>query len=37
MDRLIKGGRVAPDNWQRLDPEDWLIAGEDGLVRDFPE
>jgi len=37
MDRLIKNGRVVPDGWRRLDPEDWLIAGEDGLVRDFPE
>jgi uncharacterized protein (DUF934 family) len=37
MDRLIKGGRVVPDSWRRLDPEQWLIAGEDGLVRDFPE
>ncbi len=37
MERLIKNGRVATDNWRRLDPEIWLRAGEDGLVPDFPD
>ena len=39
METLIKGGRLAPDNWQRLEAADgrWLRTGEDGLLPDFPE
>jgi uncharacterized protein (DUF934 family) len=39
METLIKGGRLVPDNWQRLEAADgrWLRTGEDGLLPDFPE
>ena len=37
MERLIKGGRVATDYWQSLDPDHWLRTGEDGLLPDFPD
>jgi uncharacterized protein (DUF934 family) len=37
MERLIKSGRVATDNWQRLEAQPWLRTGEDGLLPDLPD
>lgn len=38
MQKLLKLGREAGDNWKRLEGgvERWLAVGEDGFVPDFP-
>lgn len=37
MPTLIRNRRLATDSWRLLDdPAPWLVAGEDGLVPDFP-
>jgi len=38
MQKLLSNGRIASDNWKRLEggAERWLAVGEDGFVPDFP-